>query len=274
VHSPESRRQRRAAALCLLVLGPGAAPADELVAPYVPTVEEDVELMLDVGRVGPDDYVVDLGAGDGRIVIAAARRGALGHGVELDPELVALARANAQTAGVADRVAFVEGDIFETDIARATVVMLYLFPEANLELRPKLLAELRPGTRVVSNSFHMGKWQPDAHDLSARSSGGILLWIVPARIEGDWRLDIESGEHYAFTAEQAFQEIALGLAGSGPALAFEAATLSGDRIRFRAESAEARYVFDGRIDAGGMAGYVQIDRAGGREIARWQATRL
>lgn len=267
------RPLRAAAALGLVALGAGAG-ADELIAPYVPTVEEDVELMLEVGGVGADDYLIDLGSGDGRIVIAAARRGALGHGVELDAGLVDLARANAREAGVADYVTFLEGDIFEADIARATVVTLYLFPEANLELRPKLLAELRPGTRVVSNSFHMGKWQPDVHDLSARSSGGILLWIVPARIEGDWSLEIAGGKRYAFTVEQAFQRITLGLAGSAAALAFDAATLVGDRIRFSADTADARYVFDGRVDGDAMTGYVQIERADGRTIERWQATRL
>jgi precorrin-6B methylase 2 len=121
-----------AATSWLLVLSIAIAQEEPFVAPYVPTVKEDVELMLDVADVQPDDYVIDLGSGDGRIVIAAARRGALGHGVELDPELASLARVNSQEAGVADRVAFEQGDIFEADIDRATVVTLYLFPEANL----------------------------------------------------------------------------------------------------------------------------------------------
>jgi precorrin-6B methylase 2 len=187
-----------AATSWLLVLSIAIAQEEPFVAPYVPTVKEDVELMLDVADVQPDDYVIDLGSGDGRIVIAAARRGALGHGVELDPELASLARVNSQEAGVADRVAFEQGDIFEADIDRATVVTLYLFPEANLALRPKLLAELRPGTRVVSNSFHMDDWKPDVHDMSARSSGGILLWIIPARIDGDWTLGARGNAYGRF----------------------------------------------------------------------------
>src|SRR5690606_34722405 len=144
-----------AGALLAAAAGPaGSALADyEPTAPYVPTVEEDVELMLDVAEVRRDDYVIDLGSGDGRIVIAAARRGARAHGVEIEPELVELARRNARDAGVEDRATFAEGDLFEADISAASVVTLYLFPEVNIALRPKLLAELAPGTRVVSTRF-------------------------------------------------------------------------------------------------------------------------
>lgn len=179
-------------------------------APYVPTVEDDVELMLDLAAVGPGDYLIDLGSGDGRIVIAAAQRGAYGHGVEIESDLVVEARHHAIEAGVSERVAFVEGDLFDADIAGASVVALYLFPEVNLALRPKLLSELTPGTRVVSNSFDMGDWQPDVHDFSARSSGGVLLWVVPAPIAGDWVLEIEDDSNraaYALRIAQRYQEI-------------------------------------------------------------------
>ena len=165
------------AALGLMLLAGTPAYSAELVAPYVNTVHEDVELMLDMAEVGPADYLIDLGSGDGRIVIAAARRGARGHGVELQPELVELANANAKAAGVADRVHFIEGDIFAADLSGATVITLYLFPEANLQLKPKLLAELPPGTRVVSNAFHMGDWQPIKHEYG-RTSGGAMLWVI------------------------------------------------------------------------------------------------
>ncbi len=249
------------------------AQEEAFVAPYVPTVEEDVELMLDVADVQPDDYIIDLGSGDGRIVIAAAQRGAVGHGVELDPSLVSLARANGQEAGVADRVAFEQGDIFEADIDRATVVTLYLFPEANLTLRPKLLAELRPGTRVVSNSFHMDDWKPDVHDMSARSSGGILLWIIPARIDGDWMLEIDDEESAAITVRQRYQEIDLEIMGLGAALAIDSAVLKGDRIRFAFGSADAMHVFDGTVEGDSMRGYVQIEREDGESIAAWRAVR-
>jgi precorrin-6B methylase 2 len=165
-------------AVLLILLSVPALPA-ELVAPYVNTVHEDVALMLDMAEVGPGDYLIDLGSGDGRIVIAAALRGARGHGVELQPELVELARKNAAAAGVADRIHFIEGDIFEADLSAATVVTLYLFPEANLQLRPKLQRELAPGTRLVSNAFHMGDWQPLKHEYG-RTSGGAMLWVIPS----------------------------------------------------------------------------------------------
>ena len=176
--------QRRALGGVLLVLlTPAITDAAELVAPYVNTVSEDVELMLDLARVGPDDYLIDLGSGDGRIVIAAAQRGARGHGVELQSALITLATANAGEAGVSDRVRFIEGDIFAADLSGASVVTAYLFPEANLQLRPKLLAELPPGTRVVSNAFHMGDWTPDRREYG-RTSGGAMLWIIPAQAGG------------------------------------------------------------------------------------------
>ena len=257
----------------LTLLCVSLAQEQTFVAPYVPTVVEDVELMLDVADVRPHDYVIDLGSGDGRIVIAAANRGALGHGIELDPELVALARENGEVAGVADRVAFEQGDIFAATIDRATVVTLYLFPEANLQLRPKLLAELRPGTRVVSNSFHMEDWNPDVHDMSARSSGGILLWIIPARIDGNWRLTIDQDDSATFTVRQRYQEIELEVTAFASIPAVESADLKGDRIRFALGSEDATYVFDGTVDGDTMHGYVQIEREDGKSIAVWQAVR-
>lgn len=229
--------------------------------------------MLDVAQVRPHDYVIDLGSGDGRIVIAAARRGAAGHGVELDPDLVELARTNARAEGVTNSVAFVEGDIFEADIRSATVVTLYLFPEANIQLRPKLLAELRPGTRVVSNSFHMEDWLPDVHDMSARSSGGILLWIIPARIEGDWFIEIDGDARYALAAKQSYQDIELELAGSGPLLAVKNASLEGNRIRFEADDGRVRFLFDGIVDENGMQGFVHVERAGVHSVSEWRAIR-
>src|SRR5690606_1808596 len=254
-------------------------PADGSVAPYVPTVEEDVELMLDVAGVRPGDYVIDLGSGDGRIAIAAAGRGAFAHGVEIEPELVDAARRNAVEAGVADRVSFVVGDIFDAHIADASVVTLYLFPEANIALRPKLLADLAPGTRVVSNSFDMGDWRPDVHDTSARSSGGILLWIVPANVEGEWTVETaaaaagagETGAtgpaRYSLRVAQAYQEIDVALApmdenepedADASRTSVEDVTLRGDRIAFRATAAGRSHAFAGRVDGDSMSGYVQI----------------
>ncbi len=288
-----SRAASQAALLAVLLL-PGCAagddtieiedPADGSVAPYVPTVEDDVELMLDVAGVRPGDYVIDLGSGDGRIVIAAAARGAFAHGVEIEPELVELARRNARRAGVDGRTAFVEGDIFEADIGAASVVTLYLFPDANLALRPKLLAELAPGTRVVSNSFDMGEWTPDVHDMSARSSGGILLWIVPADVAGGWSVEIEgesagsdearAPERHTLRVAQRFQEIDVTfVSAGGEPTSIADATLDGDRIAFRAIGDDRTYAFSGRVDGDSIDGYVQIADATGTVVRRWRASR-
>jgi hypothetical protein len=216
----------RALVTLFALLAGVAAQGAEFVAPYVDTVEEDVELILDLADVGPGDYLIDLGSGDGRFVIGAARRGALAHGVELEPTLVERARRNAEAAGVAARTAFLEGDVFAADVSMATVVTLYLFPEANIALRPKLLAELAPGTRLVSNSFHMGDWAPDAR-AQGRTSGGALLWVVPAQVEGHWRLTV--GERAGrLELRQRYQEIEAALEFDDREAAIETATLRGD----------------------------------------------
>ncbi|MCK9488142.1 MAG: class I SAM-dependent methyltransferase [Xanthomonadales bacterium] len=158
---------------------------------WIPTPQPVVERMLDMAGVDPDDRLVDLGSGDGVAVIAAARRGATAYGIEFNPDLVALSRRRAQAAGVATRAAFERADIFKSDFSDATVVTLFLLPELNLRLRPVLL-EMRPGTRIVSNSFDMGDWRPDA---SAEVSEGCehyceaKLWVVPARVAELWMID-------------------------------------------------------------------------------------
>ncbi|MGE3179060.1 MAG: methyltransferase domain-containing protein [Vicinamibacterales bacterium] len=146
---------------------------------YVPTPTRVVNAMLSLAKVGPQDLVYDLGSGDGRIVIAAARRGARGVGIELDPMLVEEANRNARRAGVADRVRFVVGDIFETNLSQATVVTLYLLSSINERLRPKLQRELAAGSRIVSHRFKMGDWEPDGR----RVVDGIEVWLwrVPPR---------------------------------------------------------------------------------------------
>ncbi len=145
--------------------------------PYVPTPEEVVDEMLKLANVSKSDVVYDLGCGDGRIVIAAAKLGARAVGVDIDSERIAESRENAKKAGVADRVKFIEGDLFETDIREATVVMLYLLPEVNLRLRPKLLRDLKPGTRVVSHNYGMGDWEPE----KTLDIGNHILyyWTIP-----------------------------------------------------------------------------------------------
>jgi tRNA G37 N-methylase Trm5 len=166
----------------LLIFHYGAVSGQNLDVPYVPTPQEVVDKMLEVTNVGPGDYVIDLGSGDGRIVIAAAAKGAIGHGVDLNPVRVQEAEENARRAGVADRVVFIEGDLFETDISSATVITMYLLSSVNLKLRPVLLKELRPGTRIVSHSFSMGDWQADKHiQVDNRH---VYYWVIPANLRG------------------------------------------------------------------------------------------
>ena len=251
----------------LLLLLPVPAGSAELVAPYVNTVREDVELMLDLAELEQDDYLIDLGSGDGRIVIAAARRGARGHGIELRADLVALATEKAADAGVADRARFQEGDIFTANLSQATVVTAYLFPEANIQLRPKLLAELRPGTRVVSNAFHMGDWQPDRHEYG-RTSGGAMLWVIPARIHGRWALTF-AGRQLSMEIEQHYQEITVSLSEDGARSDTASAVLSGNEIAFSTTGDQALQ-FTGSIDGDSMAGQV-VTPTGNQ---RWQANRL
>jgi SAM-dependent methyltransferase len=170
------------AALAAVATGAAdTAPSRGLDVIYEPSPPEVVEAMLRLADVRPGDVVYDLGCGDGRIVIAAAKRGARGVGVDLDPERVLEARANARAAGVEDRVEIREGDLFETDVGDATVVMLFLQPDVNLRLRPRLLAQLRPGSRVVSHWHDMGDWTPSA---KVRVSGrNVYLWTVPDRAQ-------------------------------------------------------------------------------------------
>jgi precorrin-6B methylase 2 len=176
-------RSRLGCALTLFLLTlPGCATAQTLDAPWIPSAPAVIAAMMSVAEVGPGDVVYDLGCGEGEIVIAAAQRGARGVGVDLDPERITNARANAARAGVSDRVTFIEQDLFATDVSPATVVTLYLGPEVNRRLRPKLLRELRPGARIVSHDFSLGDWTPERIILVRELPGHrVLLWRVPGR---------------------------------------------------------------------------------------------
>src|SRR5689334_17876352 len=156
--------------------------------PYVPTPPVVVEEMLRLANVGRDDFIMDLGSGDGRILIAAARKfGARGIGVDLDPERIEESNYNAQVEGVSERVTFEQQDLFKFDISRATVVTMYLLPTVNMKLRSRLLTELKPGTRIVSHDFDLEDWQPDQKSTVRKN---VFLWIVPAKVDGRWRMSI------------------------------------------------------------------------------------
>ena len=217
-------------AMLLLVVAPPAAasPEEDLEIPYVPTPMPVVERMLDMGGVGPGDYLIDLGSGDGRIAIAAARRGARALGVDIDRERVGEAVSAARFAGVETSARFRRQDLFRTPLRQASVVTLYLLPDANLALRPRLLTELRPGTRVLSHNFTMGDWRPDA--LEAVDASHIYLWIVPAVVGGSWTLTMADRTAMTLELEQRFQIVTGTL---GPAQLRDLA-LRGTAFRFTA----------------------------------------
>lgn len=264
-----------AAAACMLVLG-GAARAQtsaQAVADtytpsvgqagkdvvWVPTPQALVDRMLDMARLTPQDHLVDLGSGDGRTVITAARRGAKARGIEFNPDMVALARRAAEAEGVTNRATFEQGDIFQSDFSSATVVTLFLLPDLNLQLRPTLL-DMKPGTRVVSNSFDMGEWRADetAQLTEGCSSYCIAFkWIVPAKVAGTWVID---GNRLELT--QTFQMLEGTLREGASVRPISDARLEGDRIRFSV--GKDHYV--GRVEGGEMRGTVNGSGA-------WRATR-
>jgi hypothetical protein len=199
---------------------------------WVPTPPELVERMLDMAKVTAQDIVIDLGSGDGRIAIAAAKRGARTRGVEYNPDMVELSRKNALAQGVADKVEFVRGDIFETDFSQATVITMYLLPGLNLKLRPKLL-DMKPGTRIVSHAFNMEDWEPDqTAEVEFRSA---YLWIVPAKVGGTWRVVHRAGsgdEILDVQLAQRFQKVTGSVRRAGRDTPVTDARLVGDRISF------------------------------------------
>ena len=199
---------------------------------WVPSPQELVDRMLDLAKVTPKDFLMDRGSGDGRTVITAAKRGAKALGVEYNPKMVELSKQNAQQAGVAGRASFVKADLFETDLSKATVITMFLLPEINLKLRPKLL-DLRPGTRIVSNTFTMGDWKADETvTLDARDSCvtwcTAMLWIVPAKVAGHYRTP--QGE---VTLKQEFQVLTGTLDSGGKTVPLEG-QVRGSQIAFTA----------------------------------------
>lgn len=197
-------------------------------APFLPTPESAVVAMMDLAEVGPGDSVIDLGSGDGRIAIAAGERGATALGIEIDPDLVVRARRRASDAGVDDRVIFRGQNLFETPIRSASVVTLYLLPDINLRLRPRLLTELKPGARVVSHAFDMADWVPDAHAQAEERN--VYLWIIPAIVGGDWRVTLADGSVHALNIDQRFQRAE----GTMDGAAITDVALRGTRFAFTA----------------------------------------
>jgi SAM-dependent methyltransferase len=227
---------------------------------WVPTPQVLVDKMLDMAKVTSKDYVIDLGSGDGRTVITAAKRGAKALGIEYNPEMVELSKRNAAKEGVTDKATFMKADLFESDLSQATVITMFLLPSINVKLRPKIL-DLKPGTRIVANSFDMEDWKPDE---TAKVDGcsnwcTAYLWIVPAKVGGTWNLP--QGE---LTLKQTFQMISGTLKSGNNTAQITNGKLNGDQITFTAGGAQ----YTGHVSGNSIEGTVK-----GGSNGKWRATR-
>ena len=275
-----------ALALPFVVLCPSASAQEgrgDVV--YVPTPQVVVDEMLTMAKIGPKDFLIDLGSGDGRIVITAAKKyGAQGFGVDLDRYLLGTARDNAKKAGVADRAAFVEQNLFETDLGKATVISSYLLPEMNLRLRPKILA-LKPGTRVVAHDYHMGDWYPDAQKdipvpekkVGTPGVSYIFLWYVPAKVAGKWQAQVNTdgkNSTYEIAFDQLFQ-ILEGTVRAGADSTLLRGRVSGEQVTFTTQPKGSpggqRHEFSGRVTGDTIQGTVRIGEGQSARQASWSA---
>lgn len=226
---------------------------------WVPTPQSLVDRMLGLAKLTPKDYLMDLGSGDGRTVITAVKRGARATGIEYNPDMVELSKRIAAKEGVGDKAEFIRGDIFETDFSKATVITLFLLPDLNLKLRPKIL-DMKPGTRVVSNSFTMGEWKSDQTVTATdgcTSYCTAYLWIVPAKVAGTWKL--ADGE---LTLRQDFQMLGGTLKTGGNSASISNAKMTGDQISFTAGGVQ----YSGRVNGNAMEGTTKTG-------TKWSATR-
>ena len=260
-------------AVSLLALAAGAAPAQpsqdyqprmgqkgkDVV--WIPSPEDMVEKMLDMAKVTPADFVIDLGSGDGRNVIAAARRGAQALGVEYNADLVELSKRNAANAGVADRARFVQGDMYQADMSKASALILFLIPDNLAKLAPRFL-ELKPGTRIVSNTYEIGGgWEADETDRTELCAAWCVahMYIVPAKVAGTWRMP-----HGDLTVHQSFQRIYGTYDIDGISVPIEDGWLRGNDVQFTINKVE----YTGRVDGGTISGIAK-----GRTTSAWEATR-
>lgn len=226
---------------------------------WVPTPDALVAKMLEIAKVTPNDYVIDLGSGDGRTVIAAAKLNAKATGVEYNPDMVELSKKRATEAGVSDRANFVKEDLFEYDFSNATVITMFLLPDINLRLRPKIL-EMKPGTRIVTNTFTMGEWQPDLEVTIEENSSWntALLWIVPAKVGGTWKMS--QGE---LTINQEFQKFFGTLKQDGKTTPVSEGNLNGNNITFKVGGT----TYTGQVNGNSMTGTTSAK-------AEWSATKV
>lgn len=264
---PDGQRISR---MSLILAAAVAAPAgaQESRSPdvhFVPTPHEVVAAMLKVAKVGRKDVLYDLGSGDGRIVITAAKKyGTRGTGIDIDSVRIAESRRGALKAGVTGKVQFRQADLFETDLRDASVVTLYLLPTLNVRLRPKLYKELRPGSRVVSHAFDMGTWKPDS--TFTVSTNAVFYWIVPANGGGEWVVTAPGGKEYSLSLQQKFQNLEGTAERNGTSMPLRLARIRGDKVTLEIADPEGPVRLVGRIEGDTMSG-----TGGGK--SRWSARR-
>ena len=234
---------------------------------WVPTPEALIERMLNMAKVTANDYVIDLGSGDGRTVIMAVKKfGATAMGIEYNPEMVALSQRNAEREGVTAKARFAKADIFESDFSKAQVITMYLLPDLNLRLRPKLL-DMKPGTRLVSHAFTMGDWEPDQRaEVESRSA---MLWIVPAKVAGTWALRGPNGS-YDVDVKQTYQKLAGTVRRGASSVAIEEGKMDGENIAFSFNEGGKRVRFVGKVAGDNLTG--ALDGGAVAQI-NWTGTR-
>ena len=251
--------------------------------PYVPTPYEVVNEMLRIAGVSKNDILYDLGCGDGRIVITAAKEiGCHGIGIDIDPQRIEESKNNAVKSGIRDKVKFLQQDLFEADFSKATVVTLYLLQTINLELRPKILRVLKPGTRIVSHDFSMKEWNPDkSTDVKLeRRTHSVYFWIVPANVSGSWDWTSPTGpvkDQYVLELNQRFQKIYGTLFVNGSGLSIERGELKGNELQFTVgrtlEGQIVRMLFRGKVKGNSIEGSIKINADSATKKIKWKAKR-
>jgi hypothetical protein len=266
----------------VIAVSAAAADVERTGGPYVPTPQAVVDAMLELAKVGPRDFVIDLGSGDGRIVLTAAQRySARGVGFDIDPDLVEQSNNEAQKRGVAGRARFVQEDVLKARIDEATVLTLYLLPGMMHTLQAKLIRELKPGTRIVSHDFTFGDWRPDREvsvDVAEKYGtvgqwkSTLFYWIVPARVEGAWRVTYQAlpDEALALDLKQQYQALSGGGTLAGKAVAIQDGRVEADRVSFRLAGPAGAYDYRGVVEGDRMRGEAV---QGARSVA-WTATRV
>ena len=249
--------------------------------PYVPTPQLVVDAMLRMANVGAKDYVIDLGSGDGVIVLTAASQyKAAGHGVDIDPKLVRESNESAKRLGVADRASFRVEDVFKADLSKASVITLYLLPSMMLNLRGKIYLEPKPGTRIVSHDYSFDDWQPDdqitidvpeKEKINGSPRALIMLWIVPAKVQGKWQVQVEGGDRYEIALRQRYQNLSGSAESAGRAVKLAYSSLRGEEIVFALVDGSTRRSFKGTASGEAMHGTVDL---GGGRTAKWSAVRV